>query len=134
MCLLLFLFPNSFLSYLVSLIRLPPAADVKAMASLPVYSFMLVLFPLPYLFNSLVMVLQVSIQQRSVCSQQLTPGLCCCPQVDTDLSFPALRDDTFDTQIIKEQILEDMLRFTVTSSHVFSEGRRVREEQDNALL
>ncbi|XP_029017858.1 cadherin-like and PC-esterase domain-containing protein 1 isoform X2 [Betta splendens] len=51
-------------------------------------------------------------------SGSITPEII---QVDTDLTFPALKDP-FDRQIIREQILEDTLHFTVTSD---TEGRRL---------
>lgn len=56
-------------------------------------------------------------------------GVCLC-QVDTDLTFSALRKDTFDGQVTKDLILEDTLHFLLTTHpHLSSEteGRQVRQ-------
>ncbi|XP_034528958.1 cadherin-like and PC-esterase domain-containing protein 1 [Notolabrus celidotus] len=46
-------------------------------------------------------------------------------QVDVDLQFSALSDDTFDGQITKDLILEDTLHFLLSShTHLSSETRR----------
>lgn len=52
-------------------------------------------------------------------------------QVDTDLTFSALSEDSFDGQITKDLILEDTLHFLLTththlSSETQTEGRQVR--------
>ncbi|XP_034434182.1 cadherin-like and PC-esterase domain-containing protein 1 [Hippoglossus hippoglossus] len=44
-------------------------------------------------------------------------------QVDTDLTFSALRDDTFDGQVTKDLILEDTLHF-LSHTHLSSETDR----------
>ena len=52
-------------------------------------------------------------------------------QVETDLTLSALSDETFDRQITKDLILEDTLRFLLSShTHLSShtDGRQVRQQ------
>ncbi|XP_069376137.1 cadherin-like and PC-esterase domain-containing protein 1 isoform X2 [Paralichthys olivaceus] len=48
-------------------------------------------------------------------------------QVDTDLTFTALRDDTFDRQVTKDMILEDTLHF-LSHTHLSAETETDRRQ------